>query len=266
MIAKEQNGKEEAAPADFLIEALAASMTAVTSSDTRRSMEKSGVARSRKDAPKGGILFNPAIRDSERVRDLVRVAIRKTEKTHPGMQVVMLDKETLGLARQIQEHLPEIRDAKSDERIITLLKALVEFHDPLAEPRQRIDKANAALRIRFMENFDTFTSAEIAELANRTEVANVHNLASRWKSAKKIFAVDWQGQQRFPAFQFDHGKPRKVIREVLGVLDGSLGPWETAFWFVSSNKWLDGKAPVSLLDDENAVVRAAYSTVGEHFG
>lgn len=197
---------------------------------------------------------------------LVRLAINDLERTHPGRCVAFLDKEILALAEQIREHLPEIREAQSGERIAKLIDALVEFNDPLAVPRQKIDKANAELRVRFMREFETYSSTTPAELNQRKNVSNPHNLASRWKTEGKIFAIDWQGQRRFPAFQFDHGKPRPIIGQLLAILKGSFGPWETAFWFVSSNKWLDGKSPVRLLDDAEALLRAAHSTTGEHFG
>jgi hypothetical protein len=266
MLAKEQTKKDAAGTAEFLIESLAVSMATVPIGVVIAGQDSAKMPQGRRKATRSDVSIGPSLVVSDETRELVRSAIERTEKTHPGMRVVMLDEETLVLAKQIREHLPDIRDARSDQRIIKLIEALVEFNDPLGEPRQKIDIANAELRVRFMANVTTVSSTEIAELAHRKETSNPHNLASRWKSAKKIFAVDWQGQQRFPAFQFEHGQPRKVIRDVLQIFDEALGPWETAFWFVSSNKWLDGKAPVRLLDDREAIIRAAYSTVGERYG
>ncbi|MHA6316226.1 hypothetical protein ACXYN8_01000 [Altererythrobacter sp. CAU 1778] len=196
---------------------------------------------------------------------IVRKAISALEHRHPGRKVVFIDENVLELASQVREHLPKVRDEQSKDYIERLLNVLTEANDPLAAPRRKIDQANAELRLRFFEEFDTYKATEIHDLSKR-KTTNPHSLAQRWKKAGKIFAVDFKGMQRFPAFQFEHGEPRKVVGEVLEIFDGALGPWETAFWFVSSNKWLDGKAPVDMLDNADALVTAAKSTVGEHFG
>jgi len=266
----EQIKKDNVDGIDILVASLAHSMALavkpVKGGHPRSS--KSSSKRSRGTATTRAKRDRTIVRpDSEgETRSLVRSAIDNLERTHPDLRIAFLDKDTLALAEEIREHLPEIRDAKSEERITKLIGALVEFNDPLAEPRQKIDKANAELRVKFMRAFETFTRDEIAEHANRQGTANPHMLADRWKASRKIFAIDWQGQKRFPAFQFDHGKPKPLIGKMLKIFQGSLGPWETAFWFVSSNKWLDGKAPVDVIADNEGVIRAAYSTTGEHFG
>lgn len=272
MLAKEQTSNDGGARDEFLVESLAHSMALAAQSaklkparSPRGGKKQQGEPRATKSTQVRFPVILGAGSEGE-TRSLVRLAIDDLERTHPGLRIAILDKETLALAKEIRERLPEIQAEKSGERIARLIDALVEFNDPLAEPRQKIDKANAELRVRFMHAFETLSSAEITERADRDSVTNPHNLASRWKASKKIFAVDWQGKQRFPAFQFEHGQPRPIIRKLLKIFDGALGPWETAFWFVSSNKWLDGKAPVNVLEDHEAVVRAAYSTTGEHFG
>lgn len=270
MLAKEQRAGSGTDEIDFLVDSLAHSMTTIKHVEaTRKKSEPAAKRRPDGVRSKPGRRSIPVVvrpGSEGEARSLVRRAINHVERTHPNFRIAILDKETLALAEEIRERLPDIREAQSGERIAKLIGALVEFDDPLAEPRQKIDKANAALRVEFMRAFDTFSSTEIAAHPNRSKTTNPHQLASRWKKAGKIFAVDWLGEQRFPAFQFDHGTPRPLIAKVLKIFDGSLGPWETAFWFVSSNKWLDGRAPVDVLADACGVIRAANSTVGEHFG
>ena len=50
---------------------------------------------------------------------------------------------------------------------------------------------------------------------------------------------------------------RSAAQAALEVLPTSRSPWQTAFWFVSTNSWLGGPAPRELLDDEAAVLDAA---------
>ena len=256
--------------ADLLVESLPRSIS-VEEYLTKKGGAKKHVRRSGKAA---GLKQRPGKRQAVIIRmpdggnEVSRVvlsAIDDLERAHPGHRVAFLDKSTMALVTQIRDHLPEVRDAKSQEYIKKLIDVFADISDPLAEPRRKIDKDNADLRIKFIREVDTLSASDVSELANR-ETANPHNLASRWKSAKKIFAVDWQGVNRFPTFQFEHGKPKKVIGAVLEIFDGALGPWETAFWFVSSNKWLDGKSPAESLEDADALTQAAYSTVGEHYG
>lgn len=153
--------------------------------------------------------------------------------------------------------LPVVRAKNLERKIEQLLDVVADAHDPLAEVNAAIAADNAAIRQRFMREVETITSTQVAARAGH-EAKNRHQTAARWKSDKRVFAVPYQGQDRFPTFQFDgEGKPRPVIREVLAVLPEIMSPWETAFWFVSSNSWLGGPAPRDHLDDTAALVEAA---------
>jgi hypothetical protein len=78
-----------------------------------------------------------------------------------------------------------------------------------------------------------------------------------WKAERKAFSVPWQGHEQYPAFQFCDGRPLPVIAAVLKALPDNMTPWQIAFWFVSSNPWLDGKAPYKMLSDADSIVQAA---------
>ena len=115
----------------------------------------------------------------------------------------------------------------------------------------------AQARIRLLRDFGGFTSAEIADRAG-SSAANRSQLASRWRSRKRVFAVRFQGQLLYPGFQFSaRGLPLPVIGEVLRVFDG-WAPWDVAEWFVLSNGLLGRHAPVHLLQKApDEVVEAA---------
>ena len=81
--------------------------------------------------------------------------------------------------------------------------------------------------------------------------------ASRWKKEGKTFAVRVERRDLYPAFQFEDGAPRPVVRDVLAALPDGMTSWQKAFWFASGNGWLDGEEPQRRLNDGERVVDAA---------
>jgi hypothetical protein len=118
---------------------------------------------------------------------------------------------------------------------------------------------NAEARQELMDEFRLHDSDEIADLAG-SAASNRSATASRWLAAKKIFAVNHQGAQLYPGFQFGtDGRPRPVIARVLEAFEPyGLDGWETALWFTTASGWLDDHRPVDLLTREpDKVVEAA---------
>lgn len=114
-----------------------------------------------------------------------------------------------------------------------------------------IAEDNARLRRRFLDEVATYTVAELTQLTGDPATPR------RWLSDRRIFSVPVDDGERLPAFQVADGRPLPVIGEVLAVLPATRSAWEIAFWFVSSNSWLGGPAPVDHLADRNAVLTAA---------
>lgn len=157
----------------------------------------------------------------------------------------------------VDKLLPNIRARHLERTIEKLLDVLADTHDPMAEFHAAVATDNTAIRQRFIHEVETLTSAEVAARAGH-EAKNRHQTAARWKAQARIFAVPYQGQDRFPTFQFDaDGKPLSLIKKVLELLPGNRTPWQTALWFVSSNSWLGGPAPRERLDDAAAILEAA---------
>lgn len=191
-----------------------------------------------------------AVRISNAVHQAVKMALISS---HRGFA---FDPAIIELAEVIERTLPKARQQRSEQAIEKMVDALVETHDPIAKVSAEIDAANAQARVKFIRNFMTLTSEEVTEAAGSV-ARNRSQTASRWKAEGKIFGLLWQGQDRFPAFQFKDGRPRSVIGKILAALPSAMSPWEIAFWMVSTNSWLDGQAPRAVLDDEDRVVAAA---------
>ena len=115
---------------------------------------------------------------------------------------------------------------------------------------------NLELRARYMNETPMLTSAQIHEMSGLGS-RNPSEPASRWKAEGKTFAVRVGGRDRYPAFQFEDGAPRPVIKATLAALPATMTAWQTALWFASGNGWLDGEEPRNCLSDGDSVVEAA---------
>jgi hypothetical protein len=116
----------------------------------------------------------------------------------------------------------------------------------LAEINARIEADNVALRERFFAEVPCYSHDEvIAEFG--PDVA---------ESDRTIF-VDGNGRRHYPCFQFDKAGVLLNVEAALAHLPANMGRWQIAVWFVSSNAWLDGKAPQEVLSDGAQLLFAA---------
>jgi hypothetical protein len=120
---------------------------------------------------------------------------------------------------------------------------------------------NAEARLAFVLEHGAWTAAEVADRAG-SQATNRSALASSWRSAGRVLAVEWNGSTLFPAFQFDAAvQPRPAIATALTHLRAAgLSDWQQALWFDTGTGWLNDRRPIDLLDaDPSAVVEAAAS-------
>jgi hypothetical protein len=161
----------------------------------------------------------------------------------------------------IAERVPPIVHARRERLSEENISALVDFYlksEPTSQARHTIEHNNARMRAMFVEEFDCLSSAELATLAGHG-AKNASATATRWKKAGKIFGLPWRGADIYPAFQFADGRPRDGLAPILAELS-TLTPWQIAFWFTSSNGWLDGKTPAECLENKQVeqVIEAAH--------
>lgn len=139
-------------------------------------------------------------------------------------------------------------------------KDLEQILTRLLTPRQDVDTDlaldNFALRQEYLDETPLLTARQIHGMSG-VRSANPSEPASRWKKEGKTFAVRIQRRDFYPAFQFQDGVPRPVIKEVLAALPAGMTSWQKAFWFASGNGWLDGDEPQQRLDDGEQVLEAA---------
>ena len=161
--------------------------------------------------------------------------------------------------RSVAEHLPALLAARRRALVERNINALVDIllpEAPADDPHRAIAFDNAVARARFLAETPCLTSKEVAALAGH-RARNTSMTASRWKQAGKVFSVPRSGDDLYPTFQFRDGQPHPTIQSVLAALPARKRPWQVAFWFVSSNGWLDGASPAERLDQPDAVIAAA---------
>jgi hypothetical protein len=149
--------------------------------------------------------------------------------------------------------------AKSEGRLAELIEVLAPEHVPSKATVEQA-RGNAELRIRFLDEFESVSSAELAELVS-SRSKNRAALAYNWRSQGRIFSIPVGREQRYPLFQVDleASEPKQAVAEVLSALgEAGLEGWQLALWFAGPLASLDGRRPVELLDTEpGRVVNAA---------
>ena len=139
-------------------------------------------------------------------------------------------------------------------------KDLGQILTRLLTPRQGVDTDlaidNFVLRQEYLDKTPLLTAKQIHDMSG-VRSSNPSEPASRWKSEGRTFAVRIQGRDLYPAFQFQNGVPRPVIKDVLAALPAGMTSWQKAFWFASGNGWLDGDEPKHRLDHGEQVIDAA---------
>ena len=137
------------------------------------------------------------------------------------------------IARLVEMQADSLRAAAQEDRITKLVEALI-VGEPRSAIEAEIEADNAALRARYLSTVPSYTAADLHRLAG-SRAANKSALAGGWKDNARVFAVPFQGVDRFPAFQFADGQPRAVIKAVLGALPAHMSSWQIALWFASNN-------------------------------
>ncbi len=161
------------------------------------------------------------------------------------------------LAEMLSRRLSDAQgEATREAQVLDAMLPPVETLTDVAATQLRW---NALARESALREFGAWTSGQLAELRG-AQTSNPHTTASRWLTAKRIFAVETPAGRLFPALQFTDGEPRPVIAEVLAALAGQLHGWELLLWFTASNGYLHGERPVDLLAirPDDVVAAAAY--------
>jgi len=195
-------------------------------------------------------------------RAVAKAAHAKAGANVDDMMIVLVETPNRAVRdtiRDIVENVPAMVEARQSKLTDDAIDALVSVYmrtSPSAETERLLYDSNAKARARFLENWPSFTSKELADIAGHGS-KNKSMTGSRWKTKGRVFSVKHGGAEYFPAFQFNDGQPVETVGEVLAMLGERKSGWQLAFWFTSPNGWLDGKRPVDVLVNGDAVTQAA---------
>ena len=176
--------------------------------------------------------------------------------------VWLVSDKTEGIAQRIArmvELFPQVaarrNEQLSDANIEKMLDVFLS-DTPRAPVETELDIDNTRLRANYLQETPCLTAAQV-HAASGLNPGNRSEPASRWKREGRLFAVRRSGIDLYPAFQFEDGVPRPVIKKILAALPNDMTGWQIAMWFASGNGWLGGDEPQERLTDPNAVIDAA---------
>ena len=242
----------------LIAERLAPMAKAVVS--RRKAKKNADTAISLVDGDRLALNFKSRVVTGVQLMAAVRAALG--EVLGDRSQVLVLrnaDPELTPVMKAVFEQVPRAvrarRRALTDQHIDALVDVYMA-NDPLAAALPDLERDNAEAQASFLKQWPVLTGGQLAERAGHGS-NNVSATASRWKAAGKIFGVRTGRREVYPVFQFKEGQPRPVVGEVLAALPDEMSGWQTAFWFVGANSWLDEDAPVDRLEDAADVIEAA---------
>lgn len=192
-----------------------------------------------------------------------------------GMDTLLIKVPLTGATERVQKEVSEILAKLAPivaQRVVEgrsnaserLLDALLEGVTPhSADIKLARMQANAIQAI--FDKSEWLTGQQIGELG-RFSKSNFAAPANRWKNGRKLFAVEYDGKDRFPRYALDETyRPLPAVEGVLELL-GLISPWRIAAWFESSNAWLDNRRPreVLAIAPEEVIAAAKEYRSGAH--
>lgn len=198
-----------------------------------------------------------------RLEEVLRAATEGDERLEKEPKSVLLmssdnveELETIrAFVALLQSRLKRYEDSEMESLIEAAMPRLSERpHPAILEQARR----NAEFRADFLARYDVLDAEQVHALYG-SKADNTAALAGRWRSAERIFGLEYEGRTVYPAFQFDiNGKPKAVVARILKAL-GLRSGWQIASWFTAPSGWLsDDQCPVDVMDtDLDAVVDAA---------
>lgn len=164
-----------------------------------------------------------------------------SDRVSVKIQKRMRDQEHAEKERERQELLATLKDIHiSGEFTIGSMDlpspAPVRVSDPVA------------LTELVMQSSTWLRASEVSARAGLSN-KNPSSTPNKWKKGNTIFAINHQGQDRYPSYALGvDGKPLPVMKDILQAFSGKKAPLLIGLWFCSVNSWLGGVAPKDVIE------------------
>lgn len=183
-------------------------------------------------------------------------ALSLTENVNIGSSEDYIAQTMSAILPKLPDLIAATRMSRINEDLERYLNVMMPA-DPLRDVMRAIEGDNIEMQRAFVQEHECMDSKAINSMSGQSSV-NPSQTASRWKRKSLIFSINYFGNDLFPAFQFEAGKPRLIIKKILAILSPHRSPWQIAYWFVDENVWLDNARPVDLMESrETDVLQAA---------
>ena len=166
------------------------------------------------------------------------------------------------MVESVKRYVAETRMLLLQDQARRIRELVLAFTPTPALPTKmvRLELANAKMRNHVLESATWLTAGEIGALTGSSS-SNPNAQTSKWKRARKIFAIVIDGLDRFPAYALDENqnfRPRPAMQKIISAFGPKWKGWDLAFWFAAANDYLDGKQPQEvILLDPDLVIEAA---------
>lgn len=154
--------------------------------------------------------------------------------------------------------------ARQEEENSQQLRKLVDVLAGSFEP-EPLNMQRALLQVKAMKavyaGTEWLTATQVGELFARQSgrrSVNPSAAASRWKNSGAIFAIEFDGRDRYPRYAFGLDfRPLAEMAEIISIMK-PIEALKLSAWFESNSSFLGGKKPREVIgQDARRVVDAA---------
>lgn len=163
------------------------------------------------------------------------------------------DRVSVKIHRRMQDREHEEQERERQEFLATLKEIHISGEFTIGSvdlPSQAPVRVSdpVALTELVMQSSTWLRASEVSARAGLSN-KNPSSTPNKWKRGNTIFAINHQGQDRYPSYALGvDGKPLPVMKDILQVFSGKKAPLLIGLWFCSVNSWLGGVAPKDAIE------------------
>jgi hypothetical protein len=149
--------------------------------------------------------------------------------------------------------------------IQSLRRVFVLDYDEIGTHYERMREDTQSVQQEIFRDVRMLSASEAADrMGLHADGKTALDLARAIEETKRAIYIIKGKEPGFPAYQFDHQGPKRIIAGIIKTLSPYRSSWEIAVWLWGSNGWLGGASPMDLLDSKPILVLdAAFQDIAE---